>query len=130
MNNLNNWQRLLINPCRCGCGAMVAKNYKKGHGRRRAVRERLEERVQVASNGCWIWTGAQDPAGYGRIGIGDTTFMAHRISHELYIGPIPAGLHVDHLCRITACVNPDHLEAVTQAENNRRAARNRKQVPA
>lgn len=72
---------------------------------------------------CWIWTGATDDAGYGRSTTGSKgrTGLAHRIAFELLIGPIPEHLpHIDHLCRVTSCVNPAHLEPVTQAENNRR----------
>jgi hypothetical protein len=49
----------------------------------------------------------------------------HRLAYEEAYGPIPAGLHIDHLCRVRNCINPEHLEAVTQAENNRRAAATR-----
>lgn len=73
--------------------------------------------------GCWIWTGERKPAGYGvfsRNRYGKK--FAHRHSYELLVGPIPEGLEVDHLCRVTSCVNPDHLEPVTPAENRRRAA--------
>lgn len=45
---------------------------------------------------------------------------AHRISYEHFTGPIPAGLHLDHLCRNRACVNPEHCEPVTCRENVRR----------
>ena len=70
------------------------------------------------SSECWIWNQEPDRAGYGRfqsLGLRD---YAHRVSHRLFIGPIPPGMHVDHLCRVRRCVNPDHLEAVTSRENN------------
>lgn len=51
------------------------------------------------------------------------TSLAHRNSYESFKGPIPNGLHIDHKCRVRSCVNPDHLEAVTVQENNRRAPR-------
>jgi hypothetical protein len=64
---------------------------------------------------CWLWTGAM-LNGYGKFWAGKTVF-AHRWSYERFIGPIPKGLHLDHLCRVPACVRPDHLEAVTNREN-------------
>lgn len=65
---------------------------------------------------CIEWWGRISPAGYGRRG----PHLAHRWSYETHVGPIPAGLELDHLCRNTTCINPDHLEPVTRAENNRR----------
>lgn len=62
---------------------------------------------------CWRWTGARHPAGYGTFG----DHLAHRRSYELHVGPIPAGLTLDHLCRNRWCVNPAHLEAVPLVEN-------------
>jgi hypothetical protein len=73
--------------------------------------------VQGVPGGCWRWTGALYH-GYGRVRIGnDDRAMAHRFAYELVKGAIPTGLQIDHLCKNTWCVNPDHLEAVTAKEN-------------
>lgn len=66
--------------------------------------------------GCWLWTGKIGHNGYGK----SSARLAHRVSWELQRGPIPAGLVIDHLCRVRHCVNPDHLEPVTIQENIRR----------
>lgn len=68
-------------------------------------------------DGCWEWTGATDPTGYGRFFVDGTMQYAHRWSYETFVGPIPAGLDIDHLCRVRRCVCPGHLEAVTRREN-------------
>lgn len=74
--------------------------------------------------GCWLWIGKKDALGYGFIQTQSRPHRkwgrAHRISYELLVGPIAEGLVIDHLCRVTGCVNPSHLEPVTQAENMRR----------
>lgn len=84
------------------------------------------EKVTVdAETGCWVFRGATTN-GYGVIGLGarqDGVRQCHRVTYEHRHGAIPDGLHIDHLCRNRLCCNPDHLEAVTQAENNLRAAR-------
>jgi hypothetical protein len=66
---------------------------------------------------CWIWEGPRTTKGYGRICIAGKDTQAHRLAYELFVGPIPVGLTIDHLCRVHECVNPRHLEAVTNREN-------------
>jgi hypothetical protein len=80
----------------------------------------LHEYVVVQGD-CWEWSRYRTNRGYGKVGFrGNTGALAHRVVWELLIGPIPDGLVIDHLCLNTACVNPDHLEPVTLAENNGR----------
>lgn len=69
--------------------------------------------------GCWVWNGGVNRDGYGSY----TRFPAHRVAYEWLVGPIPAGLQLDHLCRTPACVNPHHLEPVERAENRKRVQR-------
>ena len=71
---------------------------------------------------CWKWTAYKNQHGYGvlgRVKNGRGEF-AHRLAYELCVGPIPAGMVIDHLCRTRDCVNPAHLEVVTQTENKLR----------
>lgn len=84
------------------------------------VKEHFMKRVKITPT-CWIWTGTVKKDGYGFFTMYDHPYdNAHRISYKLFKGNIPKGLQIDHLCRFRACVNPDHLEAVTQKENIRR----------
>jgi hypothetical protein len=83
------------------------------------LEERFMAYVRKGEGGCWVWTGTLSN-GYGRISHGGKQEGAHRVAHELFVGPVPEGLVIDHLCRTKACVNPEHLEAVTQRENMRR----------
>lgn len=70
---------------------------------------------------CWEWTGAKSSAGYGEIATGNhTPRLAHVVMYELLVGPVPAGMELDHLCRKPSCVEVYHLEPVTHRENLRR----------
>lgn len=75
---------------------------------------------------CWEWMGTRIWCGYGRIGIHGKGTLAHRVAYELVVAPIPEGMQLDHLCCNKACVNPSHLEPVTNAENVRRAYERRR----
>lgn len=66
---------------------------------------------------CWLWLGARSAEGYGRIRINRHYYWVHRWIYEKLRGPIPIGFQIDHLCHVTLCVNPNHLEAVTPREN-------------
>lgn len=79
---------------------------------------RFLEKVEF-SDGCWTWKGWSTREGYGQIWDGRCV-MAHRWSYENLVAPIPPGLVIDHLCRNPSCVNPDHLEPVTNRENGMR----------
>lgn len=101
--------------------------------RTKPIEERLFPRID-ATGPCWLWTGAKSIGGYGVISQGPRdatgTRMVHRAVWELLVGEIPDGYELDHLCRVRACCNPDHLELVTRAENvargSQRAGINRK----
>jgi hypothetical protein len=94
----------------------------KAH-RKRPWPERFIEKVLAdAVTGCWDFCSRPHGNTYGRFmfGVGDGRY-AHRLAYELWIGPIPSGLEIDHLCRNRRCVRPAHLEAVTRAVNNARS---------
>lgn len=85
--------------------------------------ERVLARIDTTVDGCWLWPGSKDRHGYGQVRVytnGDGTnrlVYTHRVTYEHFVGPIPEGLQLDHLCRVPLCCNPAHLEAVTQREN-------------
>lgn len=85
------------------------------------AKQRLLKKVLKQPSGCWEWQGTKSGNGYGRLFYRGRYHTAHRVSYQLYIGPIPEGLVIDHLCRNRGCVNPEHLEPVTFGENIRRS---------
>lgn len=79
--------------------------------------ERVESKVDFQEQGCWRWKASIGTHGYGQINVRRRPAPAYRVMYELCVGPIPAGLDLDHLCRNRKCVNPEHLEPVTRQEN-------------
>jgi hypothetical protein len=140
--------------CQCGCGLRtrvptrnhqskrgyhefngVPLRYIRGHaGREKHNPNRYAVQDMGYTSPCWVWYGPLNGNGYGLAYIPE--FRKHRIMHILFWErkhgrPVPPGLELDHLCRVRKCVNPDHLEPVTHAENGRRgllAKLNRDQV--
>jgi len=88
--------------------------------------DRFRSKFVVHVAGCWEWTAAITDTGYGIYYVGrnaegrKVNVRAHRFAYEALVAPIPEGLQLDHLCRNRACINPAHLEPVTQIENIRR----------
>lgn len=90
---------------------------------RRHVMVRWAEKVRLpeSPDGCWEWSASRHSSGYGQFYYnGRGNGFAHRFAYERFVGPIPSGLQIDHLCRNRTCVNPSHLEPVTAKENLRR----------
>lgn len=87
-----------------------------------ALMDRFVARVYVMEDGCWEWLSALDTGGYAKIAVPPrgTWDRAHRVAYRLFVGPIPVGKQLDHLCRRRSCVNPSHLEAVSARENTLR----------
>ena len=84
--------------------------------------DRLMEKIDfdgpvVLDTPCWLWTASTHPNGYGRFEVDGRSIEAHRAANRLLIGEVPEDLELDHLCRIRACVNPQHLDAVPHGVN-------------
>lgn len=77
----------------------------------------LDKIIPVTESGCWIWMASHYRDGYGCINFNGKNCAAHRATWTIINGPIPEDRQLDHLCRVRSCVNPNHLELVTQKEN-------------
>lgn len=122
--------------CQCGCGqktklassASATSGRTRGeplrflHGHNRRKKHRYVELATGHATPCWIWQLAIGADGYGRVRDDHRMVLAHRYHYERQRGAITDGGVLDHLCRVRACVNPDHLEMVTQAKNVQRGA--------
>jgi len=121
--------------CHCGCGQKTKiadatrprdgwvkgepLRYVMNHHRRKPVDEYWVEEDRGYASPCWVWQG-NTRDGYGRIFREGRLWNAHRWYYEQARGSLPEGTEMDHLCRVRACVNPDHLEPVTRTTNIQR----------
>jgi hypothetical protein len=85
--------------------------------RHMTLRDRLLSRLELDPSGCVLWTGHKQVGGYGQIQHKGKALLVHRVMYELFTGPIPRGMTIDHLCRVRHCANVSHLEVVTLQEN-------------
>ena len=95
------------------------RRFNRPGGRDLSIEDRFSEKVDKSGT-CWIWIGAKTKSGYGNFFVGPGNMRAHRFSYLAQNGAIPPGMQLDHLCRNPICVNPLHLEPVTNKENGRR----------
>ena len=99
------------------CGTHYSQRRRTGRlPPRSTVGQRLWAKVD-RGEGCWIWNGAKNPLGYGKLYVDGRWLQAHRVAYELVYGPIPEGADLDHRCRVPSCVRPSHLQPVTHREN-------------
>ena len=128
--------------CECGCGSLTKlatktfteRGYKKGDPVRFVYGHQIIRTIVtpdlwvVEDRGyetpCWVCVMGQiSDKGYRKFRMHNRPTLAHRAMYEQEVGPIPDGYEIDHLCRVTSCINPAHLEAVTSAVNKQRSPR-------
>jgi len=84
---------------------------------RRMLEQRLFAKLVIDPSGCLLWTGPLEANGYGRVWLDGRRQFVHRLMYTEFVGPIPDGFSLDHLCRVRHCASPDHLEPVTNRRN-------------
>jgi hypothetical protein len=77
--------------------------------------------VAVGPGECWLYNGFVERNGYARMTVLGVRYLVHRLAYEAFVGPIPQGYEIDHLCFVRHCCNPDHLEPVTSKTNTMRS---------
>lgn len=81
------------------------------------LKAKLFHQCRLGESGCWLWIGATNGKGYGMFNMVNNTRLTHRVSYEVFVGPIPEGLHILHACDTPSCINPAHLRPGTVKEN-------------
>jgi hypothetical protein len=79
--------------------------------------DRFNKKYSIDSNGCHIWIGSKTHDNYGQFWYKKRLWLAHRAAYEIWVGKIPEGMTIDHICENTLCVNPNHLQVMTLKEN-------------
>lgn len=87
-----------------------------------ALPRTIARRVTVQPDGCWTWNGHLTEKGYGQVWWHGRTRRVHRLTYELLVGAIPAGLELHHRCEVESCCNPAHLEPCTSLYNTNQKA--------
>lgn len=141
--------KFVVKYCECGCGLETPKSpytrrsegrvrgepirFLHGHSGLRRTSAPLADGWIVEDgpllSPCWIWQRSVTRDGYAHARVDGKIRRVHRVMWERTNGAVPSGLELDHLCRVRACVNPDHLEPVSHAENVRRGLRARGWTP-
>lgn len=98
----------------CGVEGCIAPSHLVLSAADDGIRARLMARISVSASGCWEWTGPRLPSGYGHM---SNMLYTHRAAYQLFVGPIPDGMHVCHRCDNPPCCNPEHLFLGTAADN-------------
>jgi hypothetical protein len=92
-------------------------------GKKNTIEDLMKKIIKTES--CWLWTGLKGYNGYGRVRWNGREVYVHRLIYEQLKTSIPSNLFCDHICKVRECCNPEHIDIVTQKENNNRSMRKR-----